>query len=89
MDAQLATERPIIFAVLTTENRRQALVRSVIDEDVVGDNKGAEAADTALEMVAVARRAADRAEPPRWRSVGPIHGVPLRRRPRRPGTWRR
>ena len=53
MDAQLATEIPIIFAVLTTENRRQALVRSVIDEDVVGDNKGAEAADTALEMVAV------------------------------------
>jgi 6,7-dimethyl-8-ribityllumazine synthase len=53
MDAQLSTETPIIFAVLTTENRRQALVRSVIDEDVVGDNKGAEAAETALEMVAV------------------------------------
>ena len=53
MDAQLATERPIIFAVLTTENRRQALVRSVVDDDVSGDNKGAEAADTALEMVAV------------------------------------
>jgi len=53
MDAQLATERPIIFAVLTTENRRQALVRSVVDDDVEGDNKGAEAADTALEMVAV------------------------------------
>jgi len=53
MEAQLSTETPIIFAVLTTENRRQALVRSVIDEDVVGDNKGAEAAETALEMVAV------------------------------------
>ena len=51
--SQLATEVPIIFGVLTTENRRQALVRSVIDGDVVGDNKGAEAADTALEMVAV------------------------------------
>ena len=51
--SQLETEVPIIFGVLTTENRRQALVRSVIDDDVVGDNKGAEAADTALEMVAV------------------------------------
>lgn len=51
--SQLETEVPIIFGVLTTENRRQALVRSVIDGDVVGDNKGAEAADTALEMVAV------------------------------------
>lgn len=51
--SQLETEIPIIFGVLTTENRRQALVRSVIDGDVVGDNKGAEAADTALEMISV------------------------------------
>ena len=51
--AQLETEVPIIFGVLTVENRRQALVRSVVDDDVVGDNKGAEAADTALEMIAV------------------------------------
>lgn len=53
MDAQLATEVPIILAVLTVEDRRQALVRSVVDGDVSGDNKGAEAADTALEMVRV------------------------------------
>lgn len=51
--AQLDTGVPIIFGVLTVENRRQALVRSVVDGDVVGDNKGAEAADTALEMIAV------------------------------------
>jgi 6,7-dimethyl-8-ribityllumazine synthase len=55
MDAQLATGVPIILGVLTTENRRQALVRSVVDDDVVGDNKGAEAVDTALEMVALLR----------------------------------
>lgn len=53
MGAQLQTEVPIILAVLTVEDRRQALVRSVIDGDVAGDNKGAEAADTALEMVQV------------------------------------
>jgi 6,7-dimethyl-8-ribityllumazine synthase len=51
--SQLETEIPIIFGVLTTENRRQALVRSVIDGDVAGDNKGAEAADTALEVAQV------------------------------------
>ena len=53
MEAQLSTEVPIILAVLTVEDRRQALVRSVVDDDVRGDNKGAEAADTALEMVQV------------------------------------
>jgi 6,7-dimethyl-8-ribityllumazine synthase len=53
MDAQLATGVPIVLAVLTVEDRRQALVRSVVDGDVVGDNKGAEAADTALEMASV------------------------------------
>ena len=51
--AQLETEVPIVFGVLTVENRRQALVRSVVDGDVVGGNNGAEAADTALEMIAV------------------------------------
>jgi 6,7-dimethyl-8-ribityllumazine synthase len=55
MAAQLETEVPLVFAVLTTENRRQALVRSVVDGDVQGDNKGVEAIDTALEMVAVLR----------------------------------
>ena len=51
--AQLETEFPIIFGVLTVEDRRQALVRSVRDGDVEGENKGGEAADTALEMIAV------------------------------------
>lgn len=53
MQAQLETEVPIIFGVLTVENRRQALVRSVRDGDVQGDNKGVEAAETALEMVSL------------------------------------
>ncbi len=53
LSAQLETEVPIVFGVLTVENRRQALVRSVVDGDVVGGNNGAEAADTALEMIAV------------------------------------
>ena len=53
LQAQLETGVPIVFGVLTVENRRQALVRSVVDGDVVGRNNGAEAADTALEMVAV------------------------------------
>lgn len=55
MAAQLDQELPIILAVLTTEDRRQALVRSVVDGDVSGDNKGAEAVDTALEMIALLR----------------------------------
>jgi 6,7-dimethyl-8-ribityllumazine synthase len=49
-DAQLATGVPIVFGVLTTENLEQALARSGDD-----DNKGAESAHTALEMVAVLR----------------------------------
>ena len=53
LQSQLQTEIPIIFGVLTVESRRQALVRSVVDGDVAGDNKGAEAAQTALEMIAV------------------------------------
>ena len=56
MDAQLAVEVPIVLAVLTVEDRRQALVRSVVDGDVTGDNKGSEAAETALEMAAVLDR---------------------------------
>jgi len=52
LSAQLATGVPIVFGVLTVESRRQALVRSVVDGDVTGDNKGAEAAATALAMVA-------------------------------------
>lgn len=54
--AQLETEVPIVFGVLTVENRRQALVRSVVDDDVRGDNKGAEAAETALQMIDVIER---------------------------------
>lgn len=53
MAAQLDVGLPIVLAVLTVENRRQALVRSVVDGDLHGDNKGAEAADTALEMAAL------------------------------------
>jgi 6,7-dimethyl-8-ribityllumazine synthase len=49
-DAQLVTGMPVIFGVLTTENLQQALDRSS-DED----NKGADSARTALEMVAVLR----------------------------------
>ncbi len=53
LEAQLSTGVPIIFGVLTVENRRQALVRSVVDADLEGDNKGSEAAVTALEMASV------------------------------------
>lgn len=47
-DAQLTTGVPVVFGVLTTENLDQALARSGED-----DNKGAECAEVALEMVAV------------------------------------
>ncbi|MGZ4710275.1 MAG: 6,7-dimethyl-8-ribityllumazine synthase, partial [Acidimicrobiales bacterium] len=50
--AALETGIPIIFGVLTTENLDQALQRSDLD----GDNKGEEAARTALEMVDLLRR---------------------------------
>ena len=46
----------MVFGVLTVENRRQALVRSVVDSDVSGDNKGAEAVVTALQTVDALRR---------------------------------
>jgi 6,7-dimethyl-8-ribityllumazine synthase len=45
-DAQLATGVPVVFGVLTTDNLDQALARSSDD-----DNKGAESARTAIEMV--------------------------------------
>ena len=49
MNAALATEKPVIFGVLTTDTINQAYKRS--EED--GDNKGREAAQTALEMIDV------------------------------------
>jgi 6,7-dimethyl-8-ribityllumazine synthase len=51
-DAQLETGIPMVFGVLTTENLDQALSRS----DPEGDDKGEEAARTALEMVSVLRQ---------------------------------
>lgn len=50
---QLELGVPVGFGVLTVESRRQALVRSVLDGDVTGDNKGEEAAETVLEMITV------------------------------------
>ena len=49
-DVQLATGRPVVFGVLTTENLEQALARSS-DQD----NKGEESVKTALEMVNLLR----------------------------------
>jgi len=49
---QLDTGVPVAFGVLTTENREQALQRSMPDES----NKGREAAMTAVEMVHFLRR---------------------------------
>ncbi len=51
LQAQLATDVPVIFGVLTVEDRQQALVRSVVDSDFKGDNKGSEAVATALDMI--------------------------------------
>jgi 6,7-dimethyl-8-ribityllumazine synthase len=56
--AQLDTGVPVVFGVLTTENLEQSLVRSVPEaeaEDYETDNKGFEAAVTALRMVALLR----------------------------------
>lgn len=50
-DVQLATGRPVIFGVLTTENLEQALARSSEQ-----DNKGEESVRTALEMVSLLRK---------------------------------
>jgi 6,7-dimethyl-8-ribityllumazine synthase len=52
--AALETGLPIVFGVLTTENLEQAMVRS----EPEGDNKGEEAARTAIEMVDLLRRIA-------------------------------
>jgi 6,7-dimethyl-8-ribityllumazine synthase len=57
--AQLDTGVPVIFGVLTTENLEQAMVRS----EPEGDNKGEEAARTALEMVDVLRQIRAGAKP--------------------------
>jgi 6,7-dimethyl-8-ribityllumazine synthase len=51
-EVQLETGVPVVFGVLTTENLEQAMVRS----EPEGDNKGEEAARTALEMVDVLRQ---------------------------------
>ncbi len=51
MTAMMVTGVPIVFGVLTTENLEQALARSG-----ESDNKGEEAAHTALEMVQLLRR---------------------------------
>ena len=51
-DAQLDTGVPIVFGVLTTDTVDQALDRS----DPTADDKGGEAAQVALEMVALLRR---------------------------------
>jgi 6,7-dimethyl-8-ribityllumazine synthase len=48
-DVALKFDLPVVFGVLTTDNDEQALVRANPD----GDNKGVDAANAALEMVAV------------------------------------
>ena len=48
-DVALKCDLPVIFGVLTTDNDEQALVRADLD----GDNKGVDAANAALEMVAL------------------------------------
>jgi len=56
--AQLDTGVPVVFGVLTTETLEQSLVRSVPEaeaRDYETDNKGFEAALTALRMVSLLR----------------------------------
>ncbi len=56
--AQMDTGVPVVFGVLTTETLEQSLVRSVPEgesADYEVDNKGFEAALTALRMVALLR----------------------------------
>jgi 6,7-dimethyl-8-ribityllumazine synthase len=50
MDVSLRTGKPVIFGVLSTDTIEQANQRSRLDR---GDNKGRDAAETALEMVNV------------------------------------
>ena len=52
-EVSLKTNLPIIFGVLTTDNEQQALDRSGAKP---GENKGVDAAMTAMEMVAVCQR---------------------------------
>jgi 6,7-dimethyl-8-ribityllumazine synthase len=52
--AQLETGVPMVFGVLTTDDLDQAMVRS--EPEGKGDNKGSEAAMTAVEMVDVLRQ---------------------------------
>lgn len=49
LQVSLKTEKPVILGVLTTENLRQAQKRS----EANGDNKGREAAQSALEMISL------------------------------------
>jgi 6,7-dimethyl-8-ribityllumazine synthase len=53
MDVSLKTGKPVIFGVLSTNTIKQANERSMIDG---GDNKGADAAQSALEMLGVMAR---------------------------------
>lgn len=52
MDVGLEMERPVVFGVLTTDTVEQAEARA----DAGGLNRGAEAAETAIEMATLARR---------------------------------
>ena len=52
MEAGLQSNKPVIMAVLTTNTIVQAQKRA----QVKGDNKGRDAAQTALEMIALLRR---------------------------------
>lgn len=52
VDVGLETERPVIFGVLTTDTIEQAEARA----DARGLNRGAEAAETAIEMATLIRR---------------------------------
>lgn len=52
LEVSLSTGVPVVFGVLTTETREQAEVRAAVD----GHNKGGEAAETAVEMVAMRSR---------------------------------
>ncbi len=50
MDASLKTGKPVIFGILSTDTVEQANQRSRLDR---GENKGRDAAQTALEMLEV------------------------------------
>jgi 6,7-dimethyl-8-ribityllumazine synthase len=53
MDVSLKAGKPVIFGVLSTNTVKQANERSMLDG---GDNKGADAAQAALEMLGVMAR---------------------------------